>query len=454
MKIFSKDHIIEKKEDLIEWFFQGCKTPENWRIGTEHEKFAYYKKDTSYEPLPYLGDSSVKSLLNGLSKFGWERVYENNQPIALKKNNQSITLEPGGQIELSGAPLENIHQTCGEVNDHLFQLSEISKPLKIVLIGIGSRPDKGIDKIPWMPKERYKIMKNYMHTKGKKGIEMMLNTCTVQVNLDYSSENDMARKMRIATCLQPIATAIFANSSISNNKPNGFLSWRNEVWRDTDPDRCGVLPNVMEENYCFEKYVDFALSVPMYFVKREGKYINCAGMSFKDFMNGKLEILPKQLPNIGDWEDHLTTIFTDVRIKQFIEMRGADSGSWKHICALPALWVGLLYDQNALHGAEDICKIFKIEDIKNLINEVSVRGLSAKIKDISVKDLALEILKLSRDGLVRRKKFDGAGNDESGFLDSLFDSVSSGKTPAETLLSKYEKDWKKNMNLLFDDLAY
>jgi len=322
------------------------------------------------------------------------------------------------------------------------------------LIGIGSRPDKGIDKIPWMPKERYKIMKNYMHTKGKKGIEMMLNTCTVQVNLDYSSENDMARKMRIATCLQPIATAIFANSSISNNKPNGFLSWRNEVWRDTDPDRCGVLPNVMEENYCFEKYVDFALSVPMYFVKREGKYINCAGMSFKDFMNGKLEILPKQLPNIGDWEDHLTTIFTDVRIKQFIEMRGADSGSWKHICALPALWVGLLYDQNALHGAEDICKIFKIEDIKNLINEVSVRGLSAKIKDISVKDLALEILKLSIDGLVRRKKFDGAGNDESGFLDSLFDSVSSGKTPAETLLSKYEKDWKKNMNLLFDDLAY
>ena len=223
------------------------------------------------------------------------------------------------------------------------------------MIGIGSRPDKGIDKIPWMPKERYKIMKNYMHTKGKKGIEMMLNTCTVQVNLDYSSENDMARKMRIATCLQPIATAIYANSSISNNKPNGFLSWRNEVWRDTDPDRCGVLPNVMEENYCFEKYVDFALSVPMYFVKREGKYINCAGMSFKDFMNGKLEILPKQLPNIGDWEDHLTTIFTDVRIKQFIEMRGADSGSWKHICALPALWVGLLYDQNALHGAEDIC---------------------------------------------------------------------------------------------------
>ena len=345
---------VTSKRQLVEWLAAGSKPRDRWRIGTEHEKFGFRLKDL--RPLPYDGPDGIRALLEGLKRFGWEAVEENGKPIALTQDNCNVTLEPGGQFELSGAPVRTIHETCAEVHTHLRQVKQVSAELGTGMLGLGFQPKWARDDIPWMPKARYKIMRDYMPKKGKLGLDMMLRTCTVQVNLDFASEADMVRKFRVSLALQPIATALFANSPFTEGRPNGFLSYRSHVWTDTDPDRCGILPFVFEPGMGFERYVDYLLDVPMYFVYREGQYIDASGQSFRDFLQGRLPALPGEIPTVGDWSDHATTVFPEVRLKRFLEMRGADGGPWKRLCALPALWVGLLYDADALAAAEALLR--------------------------------------------------------------------------------------------------
>ena len=365
------------RRDLIAYLESGCKPRSAWRIGTEHEKFGHRLAD--HAPLPYEGPWGIRALLEGLQRYGWEPYLENGNPIALLKDGQSVTLEPGGQLELSGAPLHNLHRTCDEVHAHLDQVRTISEELGIGFYGVGFRPDAPREAIPWMPKGRYKIMRRYMPTRGSLGLDMMTRTCTVQVNLDFDSEADMVRKMRVAMALQPVATALFAISPFVEGKPNGFRSYRSHVWTDTDPDRCGLLDFVFEPGMGFERYADYVLDAPMYFVARDGGYVDVAGESFRDFLQGALPQLPGERPTMKDWEDHLTTVFPEVRLKTFIEMRGADSGPWGKICALPALWVGLLYDSTALNEAEALVASWSADDVASMLRAVPREALRATV---------------------------------------------------------------------------
>ncbi|MEL6621942.1 MAG: glutamate--cysteine ligase, partial [Pseudomonadota bacterium] len=345
---------IESKSDLIGWIAKGEKPAADWRIGTEHEKFVFCTE--TLRPVPYEGPRGIGALMKALiSEFGWEPISEDGNVIALKRpvgeGTETVSLEPGGQFELSGATLENLHETCEEAGEHLRQCRQVGEPLGIGFLGTGFAPTWSLDEMPMMPKPRYKVMKGYMPEVGADGLEMMFRTTTIQVNLDFADEADMTAKMRVSLALQPLATALFANSPFRDGKPSGFKSLRSEVWRDTDPNRTGMLPFVFEDGMGYERYVDYALDVPMYFVYRDGEYINAAGHSFRDFLDGRLAVLPGEKPTIDDWSDHLTTIFPEARLKRFIEMRGADGGPWRRICALPAFWVGLLYDQTALDAA-------------------------------------------------------------------------------------------------------
>ena len=349
----SGGQLLTSKRDLVDYIASGEKPREDWRIGTEHEKFGYTNEDL--RPLPYAGPRGIHAMLEGLSRFGWQRVEEAGNLIALVDDaGGSITLEPGGQLELSGAPLEDLHQTCAEVQKHLAQVREVAEPLGISFLGSGFQPKWRREDIPMMPKGRYEIMRSYLPTRGSMGLDMMFRTCTVQVNLDFSSEADMVKKFRVSMALQPIATALFANSPFEEGKPSGFLSRRSHTWTDTDPDRCGILPFVFEAGMSYERYVDYILDVPMFFVYRDGRYIDASGQSFRDFLAGRLPALPGEFPTSGDWSDHLTTAFPEVRMKKFLEMRGADGGPWRSLCALPAFWVGLLYDQEALDEAAEL----------------------------------------------------------------------------------------------------
>lgn len=425
----------------------------DWAIGTEHEKFAYTRDDL--RPIPYEGERSVKTLLTALAEhYDWEPIVENGNVIALTKDKCSVSLEPGGQIELSGAPLKNIHQTCGEVHTHLHEVREICDGIGIDMLGVGHNPKWKREDIPWMPKGRYGIMKNYMPKVGNLGLDMMLRTSTIQVNLDFSSEADMVKKFKTSLALQPVATALFAASPFVDGKPSGFLSARSNVWTDTDPDRCGMLPFVFEDGFGFERYVDYMLDVPMYFVYRDGKYIDAAGKSFRDFMDGKLDVLPGERPTMNDWSDHMTTAFPEVRLKKFLEMRGADGGPWKRICALPALWVGLLYDDAALDAAWDLVKDLSVAEREALRNEVPRTALATPFKNGTVQDLSKEVLAIARQGLQNRGRMDGYGDDESHFLDSLDDVAESGRTLAEEFLDKYETEWNGSVDPLFKEYAY
>ncbi len=444
---------ITDKSTLVEYMESGCKPPGNWRIGTEHEKFAYHLNDLSQ--LEYEGEAGVRALLEGLVKFGWEPVLENGRPIALTKpDNSSITLEPAGQVELSGAPLENIHQTCSEVAEHMKQVKDVARELGIGFIGLGYQPKWPREQAPWMPKSRYKIMREYMPKVGSLGLDMMQSTCTVQVNLDFDSESTMVKMFRISLALQPIATALWANSPFRNGKPSGFLSYRSHIWTDTDPDRCGTLPFVFEEGFGFERYVDYMLDMPMYFVYRNGDYIDASGQSFKDFMNGTLPALPGEVPTLKDWEDHLTVAFPEVRLKKFLEMRGADGGPWNRLCALPAFWVGLLYDDQAREAAWDMIKDWTAEEHQTLRDEVPRQALNTPFRNVTVGDLALDALEISHEGLSRRGVLDGVGLDETHFLNPLFQIAESGFTPAEDLLCAYERRWRKNIDPIFKEYAY
>jgi len=441
------------KRTLAAYLETGCKPAEQWRIGTEHEKLAYRLEDN--RPLPYEGRQSIRGILEALPRFGWELVIEDGRPIALTDGTGcSITLEPGGQFELSGAPLRDIHQTCGEIDRHLQQVKSIAADLGVGFLGVGYQPKWSLAEIPWMPKGRYKIMRDYMPKVGTMGLDMMLATCTVQVNLDFDSERTMTQMFRIGLALQPIVTALFANSPFKEGKPSGFLSYRSHVWSDTDPDRCGMLDFVFDQGFGFERYVDYMLDVPMYFVYRDGRYIDVAGQSFRDFMDGRLPGLPGEYPTIDDWVDHLTTVFPEVRLKRFLEMRGADGGPWNRLCALPAFWVGLLYDTAARDAAWDLVKDWTSEERETLRNDVPRLGLKASFRRGTVRDIALAALAISRQGLCNRAMEDGVGLDETKFINPLFRIAESNFTPAEELLTAYGRRWNGEIDPLFKEFAY
>jgi len=444
---------ITDKRQMIEELEAGCKPQSAWRIGTEHEKFAYRRDDL--RPLEYEGERGIRTILEGIRGCGWTPVYEGDNIIALSsKDGCSITLEPAGQIELSGAPLETIHETCREVNQHLKQVKEVTEELDIGLMGLGYNPKWSLDDMPWMPKGRYGIMRRHMPRVGTMGLEMMQATCTVQVNLDFDSEATMIRMFRISLALQPIATALWANSPFKLGKPNGFLSYRSHIWTDTDDARCGTLPFVFEDGFGFERYVDYLLDVPMYFVYRDGKYIDAAGQSFRDFLAGKLPALPGEYPTLADWKDQLTVAFPEVRLKRFLEMRGADGGPWNRLCALPAFWVGLLYDSDARDAAWDLVKDWTQEERDFLRGAVTKTALKTPFRKGTVGDIALDALDIAREGLKRRNRLDAAGMNESGFLNPLFRIAESGLTPAEEMLEAYERRWNGSVDPIFAEYAY
>ena len=403
--------------------------------------------------MPYDGERGIRALLEGLQRFGWTPVLEAGKPIALARDNQSITLEPGGQLELSGAPLATVHQTCEEVNSHLSQVREVSDELGLGFLGIGIQPKWLRGDMPVMPKARYDIMRAYMPTKGSLGLDMMLRTCTVQTNLDFESESDMVRKFRTSLALQPLATALFANSPFVDGAPNGYLSYRTHIWSDTDPDRCGTPAFIFEPGMGFEAYADYALDVPMYFVNRGGRYIDASGQSFRDFLDGKLPALPGERPTLSDWESHLTTVFTDVRLKRYLEMRGADGGPWRSLCALPALWVGLLYDSGALDEAEQLVRDWSYDEIIALRADAARLALAAEIGGRSLREVASDVLNIARRGLRARARLDKGGDDERGFL-TFLDGVLAAGTPAEQLLAAYHGRWGEKVEPVFEEFSY
>lgn len=444
---------VEHRDALVAHLESGCKPPEAWRIGTEHEKFAFRLSDLA--PLPYDGPDGIQAVLEALAANGWARVEEGGKLIALAgPDGGSVTLEPGGQVELSGAPLRTIHETCREVTAHLAQVKEVGERLGIGMVGLGFQPKWRREDIPWMPKGRYRIMRDYMPKRGRLGLDMMTRTCTVQVNLDFASEADMVRKFRVGLALQPVATALFANSPFTEGKPNGFLSYRSHIWTDTDPDRTGMLPFAFEDGFGFERYTEYALDVPMYFVYRDGRYVDVAGQSFRDFLEGRLPGLPGERPTLGDWSNHLTTLFPEVRLKRFIEMRGADGGPWRLLCALPALWVGLLYDATALDAAWELVKDWTAEERQALRDAVPREGLHARHRNRTVRDIAHDVLTISTAGLQARARKDGFGRDERAFLEPLLDIVETGLSPAERKLEAYRTRWGGRIEPLFREHAY
>jgi glutamate--cysteine ligase len=446
---------IESRDELVAWLASGVKPKSAFRIGTEHEKFAFTL--ARHEPVPYEGPRGIGALLKGMQMLlGWEPIIEGLSIIGLfdVTGGGAISLEPGGQFELSGAPVETVHQTCSELMAHLAQLREVAGPLGIGFLGLGMTPNWTRAEMPVMPKGRYRIMTDYMPKVGHLGLDMMYRTCTVQTNLDFCSEPDMVKKLRVGLALQPVATALFANSPFTEGKPNGSLSFRSEIWRDTDPDRSGMLPWAFEDGMGFERWVDYALDVPMYFVKRGEAYIDVAGQSFRDLLAGKLPGLPGERASISDWANHLSTIFPEVRLKRYLEMRGADGGPWRRLPALPAFWAGIYYDDVSLDAAWDLVKDWTAEQRQLLRDEVPRLGLNAKIRGRSVLELAKACLSLARAGLQRRNRRDHLCRDETHYLEPLEDTVARGKTPAEDLLEKFHGAWRGSVDPVYIECAY
>ncbi len=446
------DSPITGKAQLVEYVASGEKPESDWRIGTEHEKFGFRLDDL--RPPTFDGDRGIEALLKGLTRFGWAPVDEHGRTIALLKDGASVTLEPAGQLELSGAPLECIHDTCSEVGGHLKEVKAVADELRLGFLGMGFQPKWRREDMPWMPKGRYKIMREYMPKVGKLGLDMMTRTCTVQVNLDYASEADMVKKFRVSLALQPIATALFADSPFAEGKPNGYLSYRSHIWTDTDPDRTGMLDFVFEDGFGYERYVDYLLDVPMYFSYRGGEYIDLSGQSFRKFMDGKLAALPGAAPTLRDWSDHMTTAFPEVRLKKYLEMRGADGGPWGRLCALPAFWTGLLYDDAALDAAWDLVKDFTLEERNALRDGVPKRALKVPFRNGTLRDIALEALKISAAGLQRRARKNKNGADESIFLAPLIEAAEANETPAERKLALFHGEWGGSVDPVFREFAY
>ena len=450
------DTPISSVSELTAYLASGSKPDDAFRIGTEHEKFAFFKADNS--PVPYEGEASISALLTGMqAKLGWEPIVDAGKIIGLAspKGMGAISLEPGGQFELSGAPLETIDGTCREANPHLATLRDVAEPLGIRFLGMGGSPKWSFAETPRMPKSRYEIMTRYMPKVGSKGLDMMYRTCTIQVNLDFSSEADMRRKMLVSLKLQSLATALFASSPFTEGKPNGLLSWRGDIWRDTDNQRSGLIPFAFDPGFGFEHYVEWALDVPMYFVVRDGRYHDCTHVTFRQFMNGALKgELREWEPTMGDWTNHLSTLFPDVRLKRFLEMRGADGGPWRRICALPAFWVGLLYSHAALDAAEQATAAWTYEDVQGLRDTVPAQGLKATIRGRSLLEVGREILDISRNGLKDRARRNADGVDESVFLAPLEEAIAKGATLADEMLALYHGRWNGAIDPVFSDYQY
>lgn len=448
--------IIESRDELVADLEAGSKPKSDWRIGTEHEKFGFYTRD--HAPVPYDGERGIRALLDALTdRFGWDPVLEKGNIIALRRKDcakgGAVSLEPGGQLELSGAPLETVHETQEELRQHLVEVGEVGRELGIGFLGLGFSPKWTLAETPVMPKERYRIMARYMPKRGRHGLDMMFRTSTVQVNMDFGDEADMVAKLRVGLALQPVATALFANSPFTEGKPNGFQSYRAEMWRDTDPDRTGLIPFAFDEGMGFERYVDYALDVPMYFVYRDERYIDVAGASFRDFLAGRLAALPGVRPTLDDWADHLTTLFPDVRLKRFLEMRGADAGSFAQLCALPALWAGLLYDKSALDQASALVADWTRTERQALRDAVPRLGLATPFRGATLREVGRDVVNLALLGLERRGRLDRSGDDERIALAPLVETVEEGRTPADRLLADYHGPWQGNIDRLFDTNA-
>ena len=446
---------IDGRHDLVDWIAQGVKPKSQFRIGTEHEKFAFMLE--GHRPVPYEGPRGIRALLEGMQHLlGWQPIMEGLNIIGLADvtGGGAISLEPGGQFELSGAQVETVHQTRSEVMAHLAQVREVAAPLRIGFVGIGMTPDWSRADMPKMPKGRYKIMTAYMPKVGTLGLDMMYRTCTVQTNLDFSSEADMVKKLRVSIALQPVATALFANSPFTDGKPNGYLSFRSEIWRDTDNARAGMLPWAFESGMGFERWVDYALDVPMYFIKRGDDYIDLAGQSFRDLLAGKLSVVPGERATISDWANHLSTIFPEVRLKRYLEMRGADSGSLPNLLALPALWAGILYDDVSLDAAWDLVKEWSADDRQSLRDAVPKLALAATVRSRSVREIAAEVLNLARAGLKRRNRLDAERRDETRYLEPLEARLARNTTPAQDLLDKFHGPWRGSVDPVYHDEAY
>ncbi|AQX22475.1 MULTISPECIES: glutamate--cysteine ligase [unclassified Bartonella] len=447
---------INGLDSLVRYFEEGCKTEDDWCIGTEHEKFPFYLD--SLRPVPYEGARGIRVLLEKMQgALGWEAILDEGNIIGIlgSVDQGAISLEPGGQFELSGAPLKTIGHTYCEVMRHLELLKKISQPLGIGFLGMGASPKWTLDETPRMPKSRYQIMTNYMPKVGHNGLDMMYRTATIQVNLDFSSETDMRRKMQVAMKLQSIATALFASSPFTEGRPNGFLSWRSHVWHNTDNQRTGILPFVFSEYFGFSDYVEWALDIPMYFVVRDGHYYDCTHITFRQFMNGALRRqIANFAPTIGDWINHLSTLFPEVRLKRFLEMRGADGGSLQHICALSAFWVGLLYDSEALNEAEALTKDWCFEEVLEMYTRVAKEGLKTPFRQTIILELARHALAISRKGLKNRHQYDIDGFDETDFLAPLEEVVAMGRTNADKFLSNYHSIWGRSVEPVFLEYAY
>jgi glutamate--cysteine ligase len=447
---------LESQDQLAQWFEKGCKPREQWRIGTEHEKFGFYTKDHS--PVPYEGSNGIKALLEGMqARLGWEPILDAGNIIGLADvhGNGAISLEPGGQFELSGAPLRNIFETCRESNAHLNMVKSVAGELGISFLGVGGSPKWPLAQTPKMPKSRYAIMTAYMPKVGSRGLDMMYRTATIQTNLDFSDEADMRRKVQVSTRLQPLASALFARSPFTEGKPNGMLSWRSDVWRDTDNQRGGFQALMLDKGFGFESYARWALDLPMYFVIRDGRYHDCTHVTFRQFMNGALKgSVPDAEPTIGDWSNHVSTLFPDVRLKRYFEMRGADGGPWRDICALPAFWVGLMYSEASLDAAEQLTAGWTANDVAAYRDAVPAKGLRATVAGQPLLDVAREVLALAASGLRERAIVNSSGQDERVFLAPLEETLASGQTPAERLLARYRGPWLENIDRLFDEYAY
>ncbi len=447
---------IESRDQLVGALSGGCKPREKWRIGTEHEKFGFYRD--GHSPVPFEGESGVEALLHGMQTLlGWQPIIDDGKTIGLvdPTGGGAISLEPGGQFELSGAPLCNIHQTCREAHAHLAQVREVADPLGIAFLGLGMSPKWTREQTPVMPKSRYEIMSAHMPKVGTRGLDMMFRTATIQVNLDFSDERDMVRKMRVGLALQPIATALFANSPFTDGKPNGFVSARGHIWLDTDNQRAGGLPIAFEDGFGFEAYAEWALDIPMYFIVRDGRYINMTAMTFRQYLDGQRHAdAPDAVPDMGDWINHLSTAFPDVRLKTFLEMRGADGGPWRRICALPAFWVGLLYDDAALDEAEALVGDWSQEERDALRAAVPKSGLATPFRNRTALDIGRECVDIARSGLKARNVIGAGGYDESEYLAPLEETLALKKTPAEILLHQYQTRWGGSVEPVFEEYSY
>jgi len=448
----SPDPPVTAPAQLTALFAGGEKPQQRWQIGTEHEKFCFHRE--TLRPLPFDGEHGIEALLRGLTGYGWTEVLESGRIIGLTRDGANVSLEPAGQLELSGALLPHVHQTCEEISRHLREVKAVGEALGAGFLGMGFHPVCQRADMPWMPKARYRIMRGYMPKVGSLGLDMMTRTCTVQVNLDYASEADMVKKFRVGLALQPVATALFADSPFTEGRPNGFQSWRSHIWTDTDPDRTGMLDFVFEDGFGYERYTEYLLDVPMYFVYRDGQYIDASGQSFRDFLRGRLPALPGALPTLRDWSDHMTTTFPEVRLKQYLEMRGADSGPKSHLTALSAFWVGLLYDDVALDAAFDLTRAFTRDQRNQMRDQVPKLGLTTPTPHGPMQQLAHRVLEIAEEGLRQRARRNARGDDERIFLAPLWEVAQSGQSAASRKLELFHGEWNGQAARAFAAFAY